>query len=411
MTTLKKLQRIAIVALFIMLFILSVYFVLNFCGLWEKLNSVSKFKSFILSLGFYGRSAFILFQFLQVTFIPIPSPILIIAGSIIYGPFQAGLLSLAGILLGSAFAFFLGKIFGQKIVRFMVGQEAQKKWTKFLNNCKFSFVLMMLLPCFPDDILCLVAGLTDMSWTFFMVTQFITRPIGIFSVSIFSSGFASSFGNLLIENKEKLKKSYEEYTYIYRTMAMWIYTSAAILIIPFISIYIKNDDGINYMLPLLGVLFAVSGLFRNIRIPSTTIIDATGMFNKRNIILNYFEVITNILLSLIFAFKYGLCGILMGCAVSSIIRSLIFIYDVDKKVMKKSYLKDFGLIVLNLMLGIVLYIIFDNIVVNGYIDWILEAIKVAFIGGILFFILNFILDYSSCKAFLQRVKRIVFKRS
>ena len=188
MTTLKKLQRIAIVALFIMLFILSVYFVLNFCGLWEKLNSVSKFKSFILSLGFYGRSAFVLFQFLQVTFIPIPSPILIIAGSIIYGPFQAGLLSLAGILLGSAFAFFLGKIFGQKIVRFMVGKEAQKKWTKFLNNCKFSFVLMMLLPCFPDDILCLVAGLTDMSWTFFMVTQFITRPIGIFSVSIFSSG-------------------------------------------------------------------------------------------------------------------------------------------------------------------------------------------------------------------------------
>ena len=188
MTTLKKLQRIAIVALFIMLFILSVYFVLNFCGLWEKLNSVSKFKSFILSLGFYGRSAFVLFQFLQVTFIPIPSPILIIAGSIIYGPFQAGLLSLAGILLGSAFAFFLGKIFGQKIVRFMVGKEAQKKWTKFLNNCKFSFVLMMLLPCFPDDILCLVAGLTDMSWTFFMVTQFITRPIGIFSVSIFSRG-------------------------------------------------------------------------------------------------------------------------------------------------------------------------------------------------------------------------------
>ena len=188
MTMLKKLQRIAIVALFIMLFILFVILLLKVCGLWEKLNSVSKFKNFILSLGFYGRSAFVFFQFLQVTFIPIPSPILIIAGSIIYGPLQAGLLSLSGILLGSALAFFLGKVFGQKIVKFMVGGDAQKKWTKFLNNCKFSFVLMMLLPCFPDDILCLVAGLTDMSWTFFMVTQFITRPIGIFSVSVFSSG-------------------------------------------------------------------------------------------------------------------------------------------------------------------------------------------------------------------------------
>lgn len=188
MTMLKKLQRIAIVALFIMLFILFVILLLKVCGLWEKLNSVAKFKNFILSLGFYGRSAFVFFQFLQVTFIPIPSPILIIAGSIIYGPLQAGLLSLSGILLGSALAFFLGKVFGQKIVKFMVGGDAQKKWTKFLNNCKFSFVLMMLLPCFPDDILCLVAGLTDMSWTFFMVTQFITRPIGIFSVSVFSSG-------------------------------------------------------------------------------------------------------------------------------------------------------------------------------------------------------------------------------
>ena len=185
---LKKLQRIAIVALFIMLFILFVILLLKVCGLWEKLNSVAKFKNFILSLGFYGRSAFVFFQFLQVTFFPIPSPILIIAGSIIYGPLQAGLLSLSGILLGSALAFFLGKVFGQKIVKFMVGGDAQKKWTKFLNNCKFSFVLMMLLPCFPDDILCLVAGLTDMSWTFFMVTQFITRPIGIFSVSVFSSG-------------------------------------------------------------------------------------------------------------------------------------------------------------------------------------------------------------------------------
>ena len=47
---------------------------------------------------------------------------------------------------------------------------------------------MMLLPLFPDDLLCLVAGLTDMSWNFFMITQFITRPIGITLVSFFSSG-------------------------------------------------------------------------------------------------------------------------------------------------------------------------------------------------------------------------------
>jgi len=34
----------------------------------------------------------------------------------------------------------------------------------------------------------LVAGLTDMSWTFFMLTNLITRPIGIFLTSYLGSG-------------------------------------------------------------------------------------------------------------------------------------------------------------------------------------------------------------------------------
>ena len=34
----------------------------------------------------------------------------------------------------------------------------------------------------------MVAGLTDMSWTFFMVTQLITRTIGIFTMSFLSVG-------------------------------------------------------------------------------------------------------------------------------------------------------------------------------------------------------------------------------
>ena len=188
LTTKKKIIRTVIVLLAITLFLLLIYLILVWTGLWEKLNSVEKLKNLILSLGIWGRITFVAIQFLQVSFIPVPSPMLILAGSLIYGPLQAGLLSLAGILLGSGFAFFLGRTFVKKLVTFMVGEESQKKWTKLLGECKYSFVIMMLLPCFPDDILCLVAGLTDMSWTFFMVTQFISRPIGIFSVSYLTSG-------------------------------------------------------------------------------------------------------------------------------------------------------------------------------------------------------------------------------
>lgn len=184
----KKILRIIVVLSALLFVLVLIYFLLEITGLWEKLNSVEKLQSVILELGFWGRFTFVLLQFLQVTFIPLPSPVLVIAGTLIYGPFEAGLLSLAGILLGSALAFFIGRVFGKKIVVFMVGKNLADKWEKFLSNCKYTFVLMMLLPFFPDDVLCLVAGLTNMSWEFFMVTQFITRPIGIFLLTYFSSG-------------------------------------------------------------------------------------------------------------------------------------------------------------------------------------------------------------------------------
>lgn len=184
----KKLLRILLVLTLITLVLGIIYFVLERTGLWEKLNSVDKIQSVILELGFWGRFIFVFLQFLQVTFVPLPSPVLIIAGSLIYGPFQAGLLSIAGILLGSALAFFLGRVFGKKLVIFMAGEKTEAKWRNFLSGCKYTFVLMMLLPFFPDDVLCMVAGLTDMSWSFFMLTQLFTRPISIFLVSYFSSG-------------------------------------------------------------------------------------------------------------------------------------------------------------------------------------------------------------------------------
>lgn len=184
----KKILHILIVLLGLALFLGGTYAILVWTGLWEYVNSAEKIKNLILNMGFYGRAMFVLLQFLQVTFVPLPASMVVIAGTLVYGPLQASLLSLAGILLGSALAFYLGKSFGKKLVIFMVGKETCDKWVKFLDNGKYSYVIMMLLPFFPDDVLCLVAGITNMSWTFFVVTQFLTRPVGIITTAYFSSG-------------------------------------------------------------------------------------------------------------------------------------------------------------------------------------------------------------------------------
>ena len=76
-STRKKIVHIVIVILAIALFFGGVYGLLVWTGLWDKVNSVDKVKNLILSMGFYGRTIFVLLQFLQVTFLPIPASVLV----------------------------------------------------------------------------------------------------------------------------------------------------------------------------------------------------------------------------------------------------------------------------------------------------------------------------------------------
>ena len=184
----QKIFRIILVVGVFALLIACIYIVLKQTGVWQTINSIDKLRNFILSLGFWGKFAYVFLQFLQVTFLPIPSAISTLAGVLIYGPLQASLLSLSGILFGSIVAFWLGRTFGKKLIIFMVGEDICKKWTNFLTDAKYAFFVMIVLPIFPDDILCLVAGVTDMSWTFFAVTNLIARPLGIFLTCYIGSG-------------------------------------------------------------------------------------------------------------------------------------------------------------------------------------------------------------------------------
>lgn len=188
LTKKKKIIRTLSVAIVFVAMMFVLFFVLKKTGLWEDINSVEKIKRFILSLGFWGRFTFVLLQFLQVTFLPIPSMATTLAGALIFGPLQASLLSLSGILFGSVFAFLLGRTFGKRLIVFMVGEENCKKWTKIMTEAKYSFFVMMIMPIFPDDVLCLIAGVTDMSWAFFVNTNLIARPLGIFMTCFFGSG-------------------------------------------------------------------------------------------------------------------------------------------------------------------------------------------------------------------------------
>ena len=75
---------------------------------------------------------FIALAFLQVTFVPISSSIVTMAGVILFGPAEGFLFSLIGQVLGSVVAFYLGRIFGEKFVIWIVGKDNFQKYRNII---------------------------------------------------------------------------------------------------------------------------------------------------------------------------------------------------------------------------------------------------------------------------------------
>ena len=141
----------------------------------------------------YGAAApliFMLLSFLQVTFIPIPSTVTILAGSYLFGAWESFLYSYVGIVLGSLFAFFLGRVLGKRFVCYMAGdpERVEALLLRTKNKETVVFFFMFLFPAFPDDLLCLLAGILPIGFPAFLFMQLITRVTSIGTTLFFFSG-------------------------------------------------------------------------------------------------------------------------------------------------------------------------------------------------------------------------------
>lgn len=171
-----------------------IYSVLFHFGILNIFSSVMRFRDFILSTGQIGVLIYILIQFAQVVFLPIPAAIIALAGSLIYGPLLGSIYCSVGILGGSYFSFFLGKTCGFRLVSWITGKETAVKYANILSKRGGMFLaLAFLLPLFPDDILCLISGLTAMKFSTFAIIATIFRPIGVFCMCYFGGGHVIPF--------------------------------------------------------------------------------------------------------------------------------------------------------------------------------------------------------------------------
>ena len=100
------------------------------------------------------------------------------------------LYSYIGIMIGSLLAFGLGKWLGRRYVNWIVGsKEKVDEWLeKFKGKSNVILFFMFLLPGFPDDLLCSLAGVTSLGWSGFTLMQLPCRAVAIGATLLLLSG-------------------------------------------------------------------------------------------------------------------------------------------------------------------------------------------------------------------------------
>jgi uncharacterized membrane protein YdjX (TVP38/TMEM64 family) len=123
-------------------------------------------------------------MFLQVTILNIPAYI-ILSASVSIGINTLSityiLVVISAYMAGCILAYWLGRKFGTKAIKWCAGSEEDyNKWSNVINNKgKWFYLITVLLPMFPDDILCLVAGSVRFNFKFYVIANLIGRTIGL----------------------------------------------------------------------------------------------------------------------------------------------------------------------------------------------------------------------------------------
>ena len=127
----ESMFKLTLIVLFFAAIGFAIYIGLLKSGALDLLKDADNISDLMKKTGIWGPLIYILIQFLQVTFIPIPSAITTAAGMAAFqNLWLVFVCSLVGMMLGSMLAFVLGRVFGVKLLVWMVGPKSYNKYQK-----------------------------------------------------------------------------------------------------------------------------------------------------------------------------------------------------------------------------------------------------------------------------------------
>jgi len=167
----------------------ALYLIFRVTGLTQYLRDYEMLTRTIRGFGPFGAVVYVIFVVISIVALPVPGILVILAGVAIYGPLYAMLLVSIGMVIGSMLAFAIGRVFGKSLIFWLFGKEKASKYlAKITKKGRGPLITMLILPFFPDDLLCMAAGVTDIGYGEFLFIVLVTRVPVVILTAFMGSG-------------------------------------------------------------------------------------------------------------------------------------------------------------------------------------------------------------------------------
>lgn len=153
----------------------------------EIFASPEALQQYLIQFGMMAPLIFMVIQITQVVFPIIPGGLTCVAGVLCFGPVWGFVYNYVSISVGSCINFLLIRKFGKPLLIRLSSPRLYQKYVGWLDKGErfdTMFAIAIFLPVAPDDFLCMLAGLTKMTFKKFVMIIAVCKPCSIFLYSV-----------------------------------------------------------------------------------------------------------------------------------------------------------------------------------------------------------------------------------
>jgi len=253
----------------------------------------------------------------------------------------------------------------------------------------------------------------------FVLTVFVNlREVAVYSIynyimtslvtlsGSFITGAEPVFGNMLAKNeKDNLMRFFDLMEFMIHTVVIVFFSTAAIMILPFIRLYTAGISDAEYYRPTVAYLLLFAEGIYCLRQPYHQITIAAGEF-KATKNAAFTEAGLNIALSCIWVRKYGISGVAAATLIAMTYRTIFYIYYLTNNILNrqlKNFLKRWIITGINISVILILLLPLLPSNIKNYTEWAVNALWVSCVSAGITGLFSFIFFRQEYKQFIDKL--------